>query len=61
MLLAAVCVYQLVESFKPLNNITLRVDNMVWREPGTSMPWRIAYGFGALTFFSLGVRFGKGS
>tara|TARA_Y100000589_G_C27110653_1_gene612063 strand:- start:460 stop:642 length:183 start_codon:yes stop_codon:yes gene_type:complete len=43
--LALACAYGLVTSF----------------EPGNSMLWRIGYGFGALTFFSLSVRLGKGS
>ena len=44
-LLALFCGYGLLTSF----------------EPGNSMLWRVGYGFGALTFFSLGIRFGKGS
>ena len=45
LILAAFCGYGLLASF----------------EPGNSMLWRIGYGFGALTFLSLGIRFGKGS
>ena len=45
MVLALFCVYGLIASF----------------EPGNSMLWRIGYGFGALTCFSLCLRFGKGS
>ena len=44
-ILALACAYGLITSF----------------EPGNSMLWRIGYGFGALTFFSLSVRLGKGS
>ena len=44
-LLALFCLYGLVGSF----------------EPGNSMFWRVGYGLGTLTFFSLGIRFGKGS
>ena len=45
MVLTLICGYGLLSSF----------------EPGNSMLWRIGYGFGALTFLSLAIRFGKGS